>query len=535
MVIPVPKGYFLYQAPNDFGLEIRKILLIRDATEKEIIEAKGNPNLAGDVRATHLNANMREVCKQLGIEVIATAHCYYPRDHLIPSEGNGLIGSPSGLSDSEVSPDQIQIAIERGFSWSIHRELRADCHTSHLSFGGMVGSTLKSAHQSIDDYQEIFKKNRPEGRVYLEGGNVYTITDSKGKRRVLLGASQLGINLALGHIGKIFKELIELNEKHHGSVSFPSNFSNAEIFELIQDKYALGRIKIGGSMGVISPVATGMLHEQMQKAGKESTLKTLAIKNKLIKPLPFKPTQDLQKHAPSVARFAYEGSLATDLLAKTLGVTSSDLHFIPQAGYHLDTFMRPGPKGTMLVQSYGMVELFLDTLKRHTDLFQLTKKDEVILQRYSQTADQLQSDLGPLLKQVSQTIQGAGLTVLPVPAIFYDEALELKGETTFHVNFINGVSGYSPLKKAYYYLTTGAQVGDNLGTALMDLFSWYMQELEPNLEVYFVGRHPTNSKDFSEVMKYWNRPGTLASNSGLHCMTMELETEPHMYIDGKAK
>ena len=91
------------------------------------------------------------------------------------------------------------------------------------------------------------------------------------------------------------------------------------------------------------------------------------------------------------------------------------------------------------------------------------------------------------------------------------------------------ISGFSSKRNKYYFITLGAQVGDFLGQSLMDIFCWYMQQLEPQLEVYYVGRNPDHPEDYSESMRFLNVPffNNMASQAGLHCMTVELKYSSH--------
>lgn len=517
IAIEVPQGPFVYEAPNDFGVMIKKLLLTRDPTERELVESKGT-HVARDVRTTHLSENMKELAGRLGFELVFSAWCYYPRDHFLPSTtaSKPFIGGATGYSDSGARDSQIAAALEKGNSWMVHKQQSAPCFTSHFSFAGVIGSTLHTAPQAIDDYRELYQVDRPEGRLYVEGGNMYTVGVG-GERVIFLGMSHLPINLALGHSTGFIKEASVAGAPR------PKTFTNAQIFDLVEDRYALGFAKVAGKMGVLSQRAIGECHQDLVKRGSKVRLKEALIEKGTLTPLPFTAERNLQQYAKHVSEFAYEKNLLGQIFKATFG---AKVHFLPEVGYHLDNFMRPGPKGTMLVQSYGMAELFLDAIARNSALFGLTARDEEILARYQSTTYQLQAELGSILRGVAKELEVAGVTVLPIPALFYDASLELIREPTFHVNFINGISGYSRKTKSFYYVTTGAQVGDHLGQALMDVFTWYMQQLEPKLEVYFVGRNPRDPQDFSESMRYWNRPGDIASNSGLHCLTTELEIAP---------
>lgn len=235
---------------------------------------------------------------------------------------------------------------------------------------------------------------------------------------------------------------------------------------------------------MISRHNLAVLHHELAD-GKGKNMYDLAVQMKLFTPIP----QNFKVAESDVQRFAYERGISEDLTAMALGVPKGDVHYIPEMGYHLDTFMRPGPKGTMWLQDYGVTVNLLRTLQESSETFNLSEVDQQILARYIKTAEVLHEDLAPLAQGVSDALIKAGVPVTPVPALFFDESARTKAPL-FHVNFINGVSGYSAKTKRFYYITTGAQVGDRLGTALMDLFAWYAKKTEPKLDVFFVGRNP---------------------------------------------
>lgn len=82
----------------------------------------------------------------------------------------------------------------------------------------------------------------------------------------------------------------------------------------------------------------------------------------------------------------------------------------------------------------------------------------------------------------------------------------------YSINFLNSVTGFSPKTNRYYYIASGATVGDNggvnnddgvprqinrLGLLLMEAFKAIIQSTEKNMDVFFIGYDPKNPTDFS--------------------------------------
>lgn len=69
---------------------------------------------------------------------------------------------------------------------------------------------------------------------------------------------------------------------------------------------------------------------------------------------------------------------------------------------------------------------------------------------------------------------------------------------------MNAISGWSKKTRRYFYITSGIEVGDQLGAIFMNLFVKFITRYQPNTDVFFIGSPKENPKDFSEAMYAWN-------------------------------
>lgn len=227
-----------------------------------------------------------------------------------------------------------------------------------------------------------------------------------------------------------------------------------------------------------------------------------------------------------VARYQWQKYFLRTLAANSLRVQQEDIRYISQAGYHLDSFIRPGPHHSIFVQDYQMCAELLQSLIDQAGTLQLSEKDKIHLHRYLVTALKLHRELGTLLEKVKKELTRADFAIIPMPGCFMYEPEgyyehDVPSGNTYNINFLNSLSGWSSHTKNFYYITTGATIGDGLGKMLMDTFSIFMQRYVPNIDMYFVGRDANNINNFSEPMSIWN---DIQGQSGVHCYTFEMET-----------
>ncbi|MCB1116724.1 MAG: hypothetical protein KDK71_09670, partial [Chlamydiia bacterium] len=529
-----PTNSFTYRAASDFGIKVESLLLM-DMTDHPILNAK------------FIKQNMIELTNQLGINLIFTSkgRGYFPRDHFIPFpyEDCSFIFPECGIYEGQIpvrtgsvvdnkiqnidqsqqhiviSKEEINNAIEKAFSYMICDRSLPFCYTKHDFFLGFLGKTLSYADQALKDFRILLKQKKCSP-LFLEGGTIYTMT-VKEERVTYLSESLFYTNLILHR-----KSGLKATENRQGI----HDQTIKEIYETFIKMFLLGLCKIEGNMGTLTPGQLTTKRYEWQASDSDLNFVEYLKEKKLIAPLPLSCDSFLKQHALLASKFK---SCEDWLFASFRVLFKSKVVILPEAGYHFDIFMRPGPRGTMLLQSYKVTTTFLEIIQKSPTVFSLSEKDLKILPRYIATAKKLHDTLEPLLKKISSKLIESGVPVIDVPAVFYDETFgdsnQFKGQETYHVNFINGISGFSSKRNKYYFITLGAQVGDFLGQSLMDIFCWYMQQLEPQLEVYYVGRNPDHPEDYSESMRFLNVPffNNMASQAGLHCMTVELKYSSH--------
>jgi hypothetical protein len=242
----------------------------------------------------------------------------------------------------------------------------------------------------------------------------------------------------------------------------------------------------------------------------------------LLKPFPYEKAL-IENYRDPVSKFIYQKKIIDLAQAFELKVQPEDIHFIPQVMYHLDTFLKPGPKHSMFVADFAMNCELLKGLLAEADERKLTPKDRQILHRYLASSEKLDLELSPLLNEARKKIEKASLKPIPMPGVFFDEPL--KSEKTYNFNVMNAISGWSEKTGRYYYITSGIMVGDQLGDIFMDLIVKFLKSYQPDIDVFFVGSPPENPKDFSEAMDTWN---DVRLQAGIHCFSFETETAAHM-------
>jgi hypothetical protein len=249
---------------------------------------------------------------------------------------------------------------------------------------------------------------------------------------------------------------------------------------------------------------------------------------KLYVPLDLSATQ--KKNGIDIAaEYLSQIQFTKQIIAMSFSLKPEQMFFIPQLDYHLDIFLRPGPNGSIFVQDFSFCVKLLGEIA-NCETLSLTCLDKAMLQRYINTAEKLDRELGPLCSKVKEILSKAGLCVIPAPGLFYDVSPDLLDSIhpdealTFNLNFLNAITGWSSKTKSYYYLAMGAGVGDRLGSTLMRSFESFLKHSQADIEVGFLGYDPDNESDFSEGMRWYNRR---SSRAGPHCFAFALETKAH--------
>jgi hypothetical protein len=480
------QSYTAFGTTDDFGTELKRLRF-----------AARVPNTTDTV---HLVDNMQEIAQIEGFDLVVSRLFFYIRDHYIK-----LPNGQSRLFSSQFT-QHLPRAIERSFSLSVTKKECARACTAHSKLVSEIGTAASKAELAICDYSVHHNVAPVEVPFYFEGGDVFTLTNLLNKRTVFMGKSQLAVIHCSWRLAKMFdkEEIIQKT----GGISKEAitkkltELSNEKVREIAAEMYALGLILDG----------VGCL-----------------FADKEVEEVPvFKLTNEqFQKVKPIVAKFMVERQIVLQLLSENFAVPSEDIHFVPEACYHLDTFMMPGPGRIVFVQDYKLCLNLLSSIQKNAQAFLLTPADQILLNRYIFATQGLQKELGELIQKVQDCIKKAHFHVVGIPGFFADVPVE--PYPTSHIHFLNGISGWSSKNKRPYFITLGAKAGDNLGNVLMGLFAAFLKEYEPSLHVHFVGRNQKNPKDFSPSRMWWNGGGSGSSDAGVHCLSFDESADSHTY------
>lgn len=422
----------------------------------------------------HCFSNMETLAQSLGFTLLQANGFYFVRDQwLMSREGRQQIF----FDDSALTR-----AVDRCKRRAQYLKASAAFLTKHPMFRDIgVGAAIRPSYhlRAIRDLRTFC----PEGErmahfsLYIEGGDQYRLHNTRGVAKVLLGEDFLTIN----HHVALHKRLFE-REPHFSKVK-----------KFIDEQQAL-----------LTP-------ERAQRVAGEAYAQGLRVK--------------AESGAKELAA-RYLGTQAYNriYMAEVLQVPAEDLLSIPQAAYHLDCFMRPGPKGSVFLQDYGVCGALLREMDGRAEALGLSQADQEILVRYRQVAKELDEQIGPLLSKVKQILEASDFVVIPTPGAFYDlvsseEPLQSQG-----MNFLNAVTGWSDRAGSYFYIASGAQAGDHLGRAMMQAFAAFVRAYQPDTQVHFVGHSPEHPEDFSEAMLQMN---DVNCQAGVHCFSFEFETASH--------
>jgi len=511
---------------NDFGLVVKRLHFSGNSAGNE----------AAGLSTSHFLKNMKQIADEEGFKLTFSRPSYFPRDHLFCLEDGQMI------SGSTKNPDQMIAARDRSLSRSLYFGKQASWRSMHIVFQGVGGSSIRpqNIERALYDYQEIYHTAiRPEFRIHIEGGDVFTLTNKEGRRKILIGEDQLCLIHAQCRQEKIFDEKDPQGNPtitlHPEQIQLTDELLKATAEEM----YSMGQLKLGGgkNSGYIGDRELEALQKAMVKRGNKDpipSMKEFAIQLGLIAPFELS-SKDLEAAEPIVRKYLAQREIVLDLLSKSFKVPKEDIHFIPKAAYHLDVFLTPGPRGSLFIQDYGLCVQSLTAILEQADANKLSPFEKAMLLRYLETAKLLDKRLGPLLADARGELERAGFTVHKIPGIFLDSSWlpNMTYDPKYHVNFMNANSGYSEKQGRPYLITAGAQVGPKLGKLLMREFEKAIKIHQPDLKVHFIGYNPEKPAEFSQAMVLWNgREGLEDSNSlfgGVHCMSIELETASRQY------
>lgn len=517
---------FTYSICQDFGVEIQK-LLFSCPSQKE-----GEANIEWTVK------NMQALSAKLGFELLLSKKPYWVRDSwLCTRKRERLLSSQS---------EHVLTALKRAHSLHFFQGKNPAYLTTHQFFKNLIGLSLQQGPHAALHYEELTgEKNIKMPLFYMEGGNHFCVSNLNNKHVLLIGEDQMAVIQNQLRLQRTFDDpLINIAEsvkQFSKRLTTDPNLLKTTVLEM----YAQGLMRIGGKDGIISKENIKKLMTEfdisivdhktgLKKAGtpiaaqdKEKTghvyLKRAIEQGLFVYPaLP----KDLSKSIPNAAKYLAQKELTKDILTQTFSVDQTFV--IPQLFYHLDLFLRPGPKGSFFGLDFALTIKCLQEIAYRQSALGLNEQDQELLKNYIETTKALNQEVGGLWLEVLKKIHEAKFFYLPVPGFFLSQSVArrylMSSSSTQHVNFLNAITGWSPKTKRYYYITSGTSAGSRLGKILQEVFEASLKRYCPEMDVYYVGYNPSAPEDFSEADQLINQYGTQA---GVHCLSFEWETRPH--------
>lgn len=530
--IPLPKTKWVPKThTDDFGQELNEIVLAKEIDERKLSPIKSsiaNKAIWEGVTFVNTPRNLKVLAPALGIVIKDTETFFYVRD--------SFIRLWDGSVKVAVGSNQIEPAIERTHSSRLYLDKTATTRTYNQLFNHWSGYSHRSSHCRNQEWKALFSENcSPFKYTYVEGGNLYTLTNNQGKIVALVGEDHLYHTLQIlqleGRNWTILAREAKMDRSFDEMVEERiAKLSEEEVSSYCEEMYSQGLLLCGGKSGLIAPSLqlTILLSKFFSLSNERNCVseknrgwfRALALQSKAIDL--FKIDDQKTKVARiAAAKYLVQLEIVKALMALDFNIPPENLHFITQMNYHLDIFILPAPHHSLFIVNFA---LCADVIKSYLDRkieLNLSENDLLLLEGYLETALKLDLELGSLLLEVTEQLRAAGFTVIPMPGHFMYEPQGMYQQFPMPsegicINFTNGISGWSSKTQSYYYITHGIHAGDQVGHLLMSAFRAFLEHYIPDISVYFVGYDPENPQDFSEAMDFWNR---LETQSGIHCVT----------------
>jgi len=535
-----PKG-------DDFDLEIQGILLAAECNARHQDKEKSalsNKTIWEGYRFIDTPSEFLSLAAMLQIPICQSCAFYFPRDHFIRLQ--------DGSVKTTYHSPSLDEAIRRTRSKSLYFGACQTAHTSNQLFNAWGGYAAQ--HKLNNEDLALFNGVTQFQYSYIEGGNLFTVTNEKGDLECYLGEDNffhtlLSLELeerdwhelSVVSTSCSFEEQIErchvlisdhkrsINNLNRSSDNNTSLFSKIEVSELLEEMFAIALLLQNGKHGLIDQqdqlnlllirfIAEGKSHSK-------TTFRQLAEIARIIDR--FDPSVGGLSHEnPSYAAACYLAKkfIVHSLIAKDLKIAPNALHLVPQIGYHLDSFLTPAPGNAFFITSYAYLSQLLDVVAASATTLNLSDVEMEQLTCYQKTAHKLDSELSPLLAELQRTLEAKGKKVIPMPqhVVFEPENLYQTfpmPDQTPTTYFGNAVSGFSKSINAPFYIAHGLSTRNRLGTILMDLFALALLSYEPKTHIYFVAYSNFDSSNICEATDSWCRIDT---QSGIHCATFPL-------------
>jgi len=511
--VTLPQAPFCYQQDtHDFGVEIKELFFSCPTADLQVPKTN---ILDSGARIDHFAKNIRQVAAYEGFGLRFSTKQYIVRDSFL------MLGDGTHALSNQ--PEDLKQHLERVESLALVTQSKAIYQCPHLSFFAAIGAAKDFKYYAWQEHKELFPDEGKQISFYLEGGNYWLATNTKGKKMLLIGEDHLYCTL------NQFREVI----KHAPYPKVDPSKDDHERY--LHEMHAQGLLADipGVGFGLISNVDASELVLQVLRNPEyhrdiENPCYKLALSAGKFRPIHL--TKDIvQKTKASVVQYVTQKECIKQFMAHTFGLEIEQLVIIQQLFYHLDIFIKPGPKGAFFVQNFEMSLEILKKIAEKKDLLKLTKNDLEMLNHYIQTSETLAKKLKQSLDAIVEQLKEAGFLVIPTPGLFFDTSPQIDADALQanlkNSNFLNAVSGWSPKTNSFYYIATGAQVGDKLGSLLMQMYRQFLQTYLPAIHLYYIGYNPENPTDFSEGMQFTSRWDLQA---GVHCLSNELKTASHV-------
>ncbi len=494
---PIPLRDRHFHMPDDFEKGVTRLL----ATKRNIIHQEGFKKFnEEEVRFLHIIHNLHEVAKQIGIVIVETDRQYTPRDHFVHMQNRVM----STIADCKGITDDIE---PRSLSFMQYYNKVPIALGYRKVFAGHMGVGYEKRDHPRSEQKKFFGNERRDSiALYLEKGNAFHFRNSRGEGSVLLGEEEFAYMMICGRKNKIFEqdEFLRIDRRIQ---------SDDELFSLAEEMYALGCLKLNEKTGVITDEMRSLLFQDLidMPLREGETFKGRAIHLLLLQP--FNPsTAQLEASRKMIEKYKMQKIALQYLLQTIFELRVENIVYVPQMLAHIDLMMMPGPSSHIFAMDFEASLKALKTIKRNIELFHLTENDCTLLEKSIAKTEEFIRVYNPFIKNVHSILRRAHFHVIETPGFFSDN-------DQFSINFLNAATGISSQTSMPYMITFGANMGDHLGEALMNIYGNFIKWYIPQVQLYFIGRNPLDPTDFSESMG-WHKNGL-----GVHCMTFEMDRQ----------
>ncbi|MBN9377936.1 MAG: hypothetical protein BGO14_00440 [Chlamydiales bacterium 38-26] len=506
--IPLIPGDFVYKKyTEDFGRAIEELYVSKDLRETH-----------GIGRVRDIFENLEQHAMRLGFRIKRSSFDYPVRDHFFRhvKSGDVLLEIPSPADNPSIA-----LSVDRAHSEALYFGKKGFALTQNPFFKVGIGKTQKVSLVALEDVKNFHQVTHLKHvSSHLEGGNVIMLSNAKGNPIALVSRDHFYSTISLHRINKKFDDLYPMMKIHVEKIK--QTMTNAKVLKVAEQMYAQGMVIQEGHSAFIEYAKVVALSQQESSEQEDTSFENFrdrAIKKGFIQPFN-KKGASIHEFKELTSKYLFQKYLTRTIMARELGLEAEELCFIKPLHYHLDTFIKPGPKGSAFVADFALSANLIDALLKNDEGLEWSEEDKRHLQIYLETARKMDKEFQTLIKDIHKKLVKVDITPIPTPGLFFYE--DKTSQETFNINFMNALSGWSKNTKNYYFITTGAEVGQKVGRILMDTFHVFLDFYQPGIEVYYVGKDDQGK--YKEPMELWNKDN---SQSGLHCFTFESATQDH--------